>query len=141
MSWKCLSNIAHSMAVLMKGKMQSESLKFTWPVYSRLILGNKQLQALFYVLEERLLTNVCLEYSGGMFDFKGTWIGTGPGFSYRNLFISHKYKVKNFHWKKSCSFCLSFVQKCMIALNSNIIFCCILPNCLALSSWYYQRVY
>lgn len=60
------------MAVLMKGKMQSESLKFTWPVYSRLILGNKQLQALFYVLEERLLTNVCLEYSGGMFDFKGT---------------------------------------------------------------------
>lgn len=60
MSWKWLSNIAHSMAVLMKGKMQSESLKFTWPVYSRLILGNKQLQALFYVLEERLLTNVCL---------------------------------------------------------------------------------
>lgn len=67
--------------MLVKDKMKSESLKFTWPTYRRLVLGNT-ISNLACVLEEKLsLTNVFLHYTGAIFDFKGILVARGLGFS------------------------------------------------------------
>jgi len=64
-----------------KDEMKSESLKFTWPAYSRLVLGNT-ISDLAYVLEEKLCpSNVLLHSTGAVFDFRGVLVAKGRGFS------------------------------------------------------------
>lgn len=80
-----LRNLPQSLVLLVKDKMKFESLKFTQPAYSRLVLG-KTISELSYVLEKKLcLTNVFLHYAAAIFDFKGILVFMGLGFSQRNL--------------------------------------------------------
>lgn len=86
--------------MLVKDKMKSESVKFTRPGCSRLVLGNT-ISELSYVLEEKLcITNVFLRHAGAIFDYKGILIAIGLGFSQSNFVF--KTDVSKFTKLKMC---------------------------------------